>query len=44
MNKTITLEDFKKLLQRTKALYIYDERWFIQKYKEKEDFLSHHHH
>jgi hypothetical protein len=39
MNKTITLEDFKKLLQKTKALYIYDERWFIQKYKEKEDFL-----
>lgn len=39
MNKTITLEEFKKLLKKTKNLYIGDERWFIQKYKEKNDFL-----
>lgn len=39
MNKTITLEEFKKLLKKTKALYIGVKRWSISKYTEKSDFL-----
>jgi len=35
MNKTVTLEEFKKLLKRTKNLYISDKQWFIQNFKEK---------
>lgn len=39
MNKTITLEEFKKLLKKTKTLYIGDKRWVISKNTEKGDFL-----